>query len=172
MKRITVKLSFLVCIFLLTATTAFSANIDDRGYGFVGKGEVQSIYDWNNAALQSNAGLVQFRYASGDYASWKCEGINPAGVTVTSEHEAVSGVSSAVGYDARRNKQGQITGFILSGLHSQNASTGLSIGECPVNKNWLEQRVQIGEIVYGGVGEPALQVSIDSETWYDLILTF
>ena len=51
-------------------TTAASASVDgDAATGwFVGKGDVQTAFGWNNATLQTEAGDVSFRYdTSADY---------------------------------------------------------------------------------------------------------
>ncbi len=65
---------------LLTVTVAFAAVTFDpaTGTGFVGKGDVQLIYGWNNKQLQDNAANVQFRANSEvvTEVSWTCTNSN------------------------------------------------------------------------------------------------
>jgi hypothetical protein len=162
----------------LTASLAFASaahtavTYDADGNGFVGKGDVQSLYDWNNSMLQEHADSVRFRILSPSGASWKCQGINPGGQTVTfTERSQNEAVESDVSHSARRNAVGQVTGFLLNGVAAYSVEFG-SIGVCPSrNPNWQQQPVLFGDIDYEGTGEPMLQVSIDGVDWYDLPLT-
>jgi len=47
---------------LALAATALAANVDSTGKGFVGKGQVQSEFKWNNAKLQQNAAGISFSF--------------------------------------------------------------------------------------------------------------
>lgn len=47
------------CVIFTTAFADWWINGD--GTGFVGKGDVQSVYGWNDADMQANAGSVTFR---------------------------------------------------------------------------------------------------------------
>jgi len=54
-----------VAIVALLATTAFASTFDQNtGTGVVGKGEVQSVFRWNNFAAQQEANNVLFSYSS------------------------------------------------------------------------------------------------------------
>ena len=44
------------------AANASAYTMDSSGIGWVGKGEVQSAYGWNNKAMQNNVGGVTFVY--------------------------------------------------------------------------------------------------------------
>ncbi len=109
------------------------------GTGFVGKGDVQLVYGWNNAQLQSNASGVTFSFSQHDRYDVECEwttttgGPNPReilhDITVTSNTR----VNSSIAYEARKNSQGQITGFNLTGLGTTTTSgtTPVVGGTCP-----------------------------------------
>lgn len=134
--------------------------IDENGIGFVGKGDVQSVFDWNNAQLQENAADIQFRLGSGIAATWQCQ--NPGRGTVNI-HDYQSVVSADIAVDTRKNRVGQVTGFILNGF---GESSTIGIGDCP-NNNWtlLHESIQY---LQDGEASSALQVSIDGENWFDL----
>ena len=88
------------------------------GSGFVGKGDVQLAFGWNNAALQRNAAGVAFSSRSVDTYAATCEWITGAGTRGQKTHEVVqsrsTSVSSEISYDARVRTQ--ITGFTLTGF--------------------------------------------------------
>ncbi len=157
------------------ATTSYAAvTYDADGVGFVGKGDVQSIYDWNNSMLQDNAASVQFQMLDTSSASWRCSGVNPAGnpVTNTLTSESAS-VNADVSFDARKNKNGQVTGFILNGT-TNGSTTVSSVGVCPTDDptKWITPRALVlDSIEYEGNGDPLLQVSIDGGDWRDLPAT-
>jgi hypothetical protein len=88
------------------------------GTGFVGKGDVQLAFGWNNAALQKNAGGVSFSSASVDTYAATCTWVTGAGTrgqkTHTVTQTRTASVESAINYDARVKTQ--ITGFNLTGF--------------------------------------------------------
>jgi hypothetical protein len=51
----------------------------ETGTGFVGKGDVQTAFGWNNKQLQDNAGLVQFRATTTSETTWTCIKESPTG---------------------------------------------------------------------------------------------
>ncbi len=149
-----------------------SVSVDENGIGFVGKGDVQTVFDWNNAQAQENAARLQFRYANGSTATWTCVGTNPTGKVVTTHHEYTSAVSSNIAYDPRKNKVGQVTGFNLTGFE-QTTPAYTTAGTCPGPlRNWLVQPTLVGDIQWQGSGEPTLQVSVDGVIWLDLVITY
>ncbi|QDM39907.1 hypothetical protein [Altererythrobacter sp. TH136] len=119
-----------------TAAVAAVSVID--GVGFVGKGDVQLAFGWNNSQLQKNASGLSFSY--NDEASYEAVCTFTTGEGNRGEkihninHKTKTGVSSSVSYDARvRN---QITGFNLTGL-TNTVTIGGSVpvvgGACPGN---------------------------------------
>ncbi|MBI2853069.1 MAG: hypothetical protein HYX84_08255 [Chloroflexi bacterium] len=117
---------FLFLMLALVATPVLAAVTVDSGTGtgFVGKGDVQDAFGWNNAQLQSNAGGVTFTLVSADVYDVTYEwdtvtgGPNPQTIHHTVTNERTASVNGAVGYDARNKKQ--ITGFILGGFSTIN----------------------------------------------------
>lgn len=109
------------------------------GSGFVGKGDVQLAFSWNNAKLQLNASGVTFSYKSVQtytiteiYATG-----NPANPWSLHSHTELvvseTEVSGAVNGDPRQTKgQSQFTGFNLSGFSGAPTVTG---GPIPVEDN-------------------------------------
>jgi hypothetical protein len=86
------------------------------GTGFVGKGDVQLAFGWNNATLQKNANDLTFTYDATVTYDVSCEWTTgPAGKEKvhTVIHEKYGSISSAVEYEARRANQ--VNGFNLLG---------------------------------------------------------
>ncbi len=172
LKRIAMA-SVMLAAFAFQGSMVHAAHIDQDGFGFVGKGEVQSIFDWNNAGLQQNADKVQFRFVdnAGSY-EWVCEwwtGPENNRKRHTQDMIEITGVSSAVGYDARKNKQGQITGFLLEGWNGASTSQAFE-PYCTAEGNQMKTFVEGSLVALEGDGEEKLQVSVDGENWYDLVL--
>ena len=106
----------------------------ETGTGFVGKGDVQDVFGWNNKQLQDNAASVQFRASSTVVTerSWECTNSNNQNVqerertTTTSKQGVVSKI------DRVKN---QITGFNLTGYDgtpTESSSTdGPPVNSCP-----------------------------------------
>jgi hypothetical protein len=83
------------------------------GTGFVGKGDVQLAFSWNNADLQSNAKSVAFSYEVTDTYEAVCT-FSTGKKVHHIDHKVKSVVASTVAYDLRGKNQ--ITGFTLTGL--------------------------------------------------------
>lgn len=130
--RITATAVF-TAVLLAGATTPALATVTfdpGTGTGFVGKGDVQLAWGWNNAKLQSAASGVTFSYVREDAADFEvtCEWD-----TVNKKqtiHHAVTNtrsVNSSVAYDVttatRKNPQGSVTGFRLNGFGPGSETT-------------------------------------------------
>jgi hypothetical protein len=141
------KISKIVAtISLLAATSVAGAavilNYDSsgafNGTGFVGKGDVQLAFGWNNKQLQDNASGVSFAYSATARYSATCVWVTGEGTRGEHEHTISRTVTSklvgSVAYDARvRN---QITGFNLTGFQGEVTSVGKVPevgGTCPGN---------------------------------------
>lgn len=87
------------------------------GTGFVGKGDVQSAFGWNNAKLQQNAAAVTFTFEAQD-GGWEyvCEWWTGPDHN-RKVHQVTKTVGLSIGgeitHDARTRNQ--LTGFILLG---------------------------------------------------------
>lgn len=171
------KLLTLASVLAISFAANASVTYDEEGVGFVGKGDVQSLFGWNNHDLQANAEFIQFRMVMpGGVASWKCEGINPGNNLVMHTKGPVAvEMNSDVSVDARKNRNGQVTGFLLNGFDENSAPDYASIGECTApNSNWKSYYLVPGSLVYEGEDDGAemmLQVTVDGETWYDMPIT-
>jgi hypothetical protein len=117
------------------ATVTFNPS---TGVGFVGKGDLQTSWGWNNAKLQTCAAAVRFYYHTEQSATYSavCEFTTGEGARGERTHlvshtiDRVNSVNSTVSYDTRKNNQGVITGFNLAGLGA--AATVVATGEIPV----------------------------------------
>jgi hypothetical protein len=127
------------CLFAATAAANASVTFDPvTGTGFVGKGDVQLAFGWNNAALQKNASGVSFSYQiRQDYVA-VCTWTTGEGTNGEKEHNVSHtrkfSVMASISYDARvRN---QITGFILKGIGTETSvgTRPVEGGPCPGNQ--------------------------------------
>lgn len=136
----TIKL--IACACALFASSAAMAEVTFNpatGIGFVGKGDVQSAFGWNNAMLQANAGSLTFTYVALDKYSAVCTFTTPGGKKEDKIHNVGHkrnvGVSGAVAFKPR--VMNQITGFNLTGISSGVVTGGDKVpvlnGPCPGN---------------------------------------
>jgi hypothetical protein len=108
------------------ATVTFNPAASTPPIGFVGKGDVQLAFAWNNADLQKKAGGVSFRFVDVRTYRAVCQWLtgNPDQPQSIHSHDktitTTAGVNAAVQYDARvRN---QITGFTLLAFSGATSS--------------------------------------------------
>jgi hypothetical protein len=102
-----------------TGITGASAEVavDSEGKGFVGKGDVQAAFGWNNAQLQKNANNVSFSFEAEQSYTVVCEWTTgPVHNRVEHEvtHKRSWALNSEIAYEAR--KKNQFTGFLLNGV--------------------------------------------------------
>ena len=109
------------------ATAAYAAvTLDEGGYGFVGKGDVQQPFGWNNATAQKEANNVSFKYESTDSydVTIEFDTGNPDKPKSVHHHivtqEKSSSVDASVASDPR--KTGQWTGWNLNGFGNQTVT--------------------------------------------------
>lgn len=136
MKR---HLSIIVCFALVAvlsgalAIAAITFN-PDTGAGFVGKGDVQFTFGWNNAQLQNNAANVRFQAVSTVETEviWICTNTNNQN---TQERERTTTTTIAGLVESVARERNQITGFNLSGYDgpptSSSSTTGPGLNTCP-----------------------------------------
>jgi hypothetical protein len=142
----------------------------ETGTGFVGKGDVQLVFGWNNKQLQMNAGDVEFRANSEDVTevSWVCTNTNNAN-TQERERTTTTSVQEVVEHVARDNRN-QITGFTITGYEGAPVSgppttDGPSPNSCPSGPWSLTTSAGDPELVSSSSG---LQVSINGNDWFDI----
>ncbi|UBV44535.1 hypothetical protein LAJ19_17320 (plasmid) [Deinococcus taeanensis] len=112
---------------------AFNAS---TGTGFVGKGDVQLAFGWNNQALQKNAKYVTFTYNATESYHYDCTFTVVVGRDRVAQPQTVTrgrsaAVNATITNDARvRN---QITGFNLTGMSAftSDSTVPLDGGSCP-----------------------------------------
>lgn len=158
------KTVFRCTLGILTAAAAGLSSyaaiiLDDQAVGFVGKGDVQLAFAWNNKHLQdcvnspaqdaaTDAGCLRFHYASSTSSSqlsettWSCTHPTNGNTnqrarrTTTSSSSTSGGVSASVA-----RVKNQVTGFNLNGgnlvTHQGQpvvSNEGPPLGSCP--NNW------------------------------------
>lgn len=125
-------LTGLLTLGVATSGAHAAVNFDSTaGSGFVGKGDVQLAFNWNNTALQKNASALTFTYEAvetyvvTEYWETLTGGKQPKIVTHEITVPKHASVSANVVYDAR--KANQINGFNLN-----NFGTVITEGTVPV----------------------------------------
>ena len=107
------------------------------GTGFVGKGDVQLAFGWNNTQLQANATQVAFSHSSTDTYVATCSWITGEGTRGEKSHRRERTESTAVNgvvtYEARTSRQ--VTGFTLKGFGATTTTDTVPVvgGPCPGN---------------------------------------
>jgi hypothetical protein len=151
---------------LVIASVAYATVTFDAltGMGFVGKGDVQYTFGWNNGALQNNANLVDFRASSVvvSESTWTCD--RDAG-DQTQERNRTTTTTVAGIVDSIGRLKNQITGFNLLGYDGvpaiTNETEGPPLNSCPTG--WTS--LGVTTTVLPGEGT-VLEVSPDDgDTW-------
>jgi hypothetical protein len=158
------KIAGLAMLVLSSAALASVTFNSSTGVGFVGKGDVQTLYGWNNAQLQNNAGNVGFRFQDTETATWNCEKIVITGngtehdiIQVRSNITNTEGIVASIG-----RMKTQITGFNLNGWDGslQVTVNGPALGSCPDDHSGFVMNSLV--IVDAGGG---LQVTAGGNVW-------
>ncbi len=127
------------------------------GTGFVGKGDVQTVFTWSNKALQDNAATVDFRVNSVTETNWTCTKIVVLGtdelkeiVQQRSTTTTTKGLVTTVARDNSKGKDGPVTGFYLKGYEGTPVlgTDGPEEGSCPADPSGF---------VYDGRGDDAVR---------------
>jgi hypothetical protein len=129
-----IALAFVAAL-LVVLPAAASVTFDPlTGTGFVGKGDVQSAFGWNNQQLQANAAGVSFTYIVEGTLSQTCEREAGASQVITRAFTQVISVQAAVGSAGRNNSSGlngPNTGFFLTGFAAGSDGGALPADICP-----------------------------------------
>jgi hypothetical protein len=121
---------------------------EQHGTGFVGKGDVQVLYGWNDKQLQDNHGGVSFeaRKTVTTERVWQCVRTTNQGDEVVSERNNSSTIQSRGVVDKiARDRKNKITGFFLDGYGEATITNagdqGPSTGSCPGSASFVEGSV-------------------------------
>ena len=117
-------------------TTAYAAVTFDptTGQGFVGKGDVQIAFNWNNKQLQQNAPGVSFEFESVTVTEreWTCTNDRNQNEQLR-ERETTTTTTGLV--DSIARERNQITGFNLLGFDGEptesSTTDGPPLNSCP-----------------------------------------
>jgi hypothetical protein len=136
MKNHLMKTTIGIATCVAAAGLAYAAvNVEADGTGFIGKGDVQDAFGWNNAQLQSNASGVTFAVESTvvTEVSWVCTNSN----NDTTQERARTTTTTVSGLldSEERDKKNQVTGFNLFGYDgsavTETATEGNPLNSCP-----------------------------------------
>jgi len=133
--------------------------------GFIGKGDVQAAFGFNNKQLQDNAADITFTYVSTDVYEGTCSfSAGNSGVVQTKSRQITLGVDGTVESVSRKNSQDQVTGFILGafteGSEIENGSVPSAGDPCDMaignNATWDASPIRLTESMgglYANLGE-------------------
>jgi hypothetical protein len=115
------------------ATVTFDTT---TGTGFVGKGDVQLAFGWNNAVMQSRHLAVTFVADTSAEYDVTCEWDTVTGKSSKTVHHIVTNhktVGSTAAVDSTSRKTGQYTGWFLTGMDgSLDGGDAPAVGDsCP-----------------------------------------
>lgn len=178
MKTISLKVAAatlaLTGLMSLAAPAMASVSFDPAtGTGFVGKGDVQTIFSWSNKNLQDNASTVDFRVNSVTETSWTCTKVVVQGndqvreiVQQRSTETSTMGLITSVARENSKGKDGAVTGFYLTGYEGSPllATDGPAPGSCPADPSGFVYDDNAVTTVSGG----GLQVTRDGTNWYSI----
>lgn len=141
--------------------------------GFVGKGDVQLVYNWNDKQLQSNASSIDFRHISEEVYDVECkvtetlpDGTKQNGQPKTKKvhTRTVTDESTSIAYDtvtgSRTNNNSKVTGFRLNGPQG----TPVAIGDVPAEGDDCEGQNSAGEDAPGQVSAVTLDETAGGES--------
>lgn len=126
--------AFAATLALAAPATAAVTFDPATGEGFVGKGDVQTAFTWNNQQLQGNASGLSFTYESEATYEAECTWTTGEGKkgqkTHTVSQKKKTSLESAVVYEARAKNQ--INGFKLTGFGATTTTGTVPTvgGEC------------------------------------------
>ena len=134
-----------------------TVTVDSNGVGFVGKGDVQLAFGWNNAAAQRNASAVSFHTESSAEYEAVCTFTTGEGTrgerTHNVSHDRSTAVLSAIASDPR--KTGQWTGYNLNGFGTVTSSgdpVPVEGGSCMGNEGHSGVWTSVTELGSSGEG--------------------
>jgi hypothetical protein len=122
----------LVVVSLLSSATFASVTFDAAtGTGFVGKGDVQDAFGWNDSVLQQNAGGISFTYATQGELTQMCESSAGKSEVRTKAFTREVDVTAAITSASRKNPNGKGTGFNLTGYVGSADADSMPTDICP-----------------------------------------
>ena len=176
LRRATLTLVATAAVALAAPAAATAAVTFDpaTGKGFVGKGDVQVPFGWNDSKLQQYAAGVTFTYesASDDTYSVTCEWETGNNKIVHHIQRKRADVSSSVAYDVtkvdRKSPNGKVTGFNLTGKGTEVIDAEGSVpvvgGQCPENQGQgVEKLIAAVDLVSSDASETLTALHADQQ---------
>jgi opacity protein-like surface antigen len=142
-------------VFAFSAVALAAVEFDpEDGTGFVGKGDVQQPFGWNNKQMNDNAADVSFFYQEGQTVEQDCvssDGGAPPTFTVVGQRTKTQGIDEEVEYEKRRNGgNSNLTGFILLGYDEEPEFSEGTWTACPAGSTQQGQ-VRVVSTTDGGL---------------------
>lgn len=139
-KVMVVALVAMIAIMMIASTVSAAVTFNASGSGFVGKGDVQTMYGWNNKQMNDRASSISFRIVqkiTENYV-WECSSVTKQGEKITERSNRVTTFSRPVTTTiARDNKNGNITGFNLKGQPGTSSTSTNGAEGCTNNSEYV-----------------------------------
>lgn len=140
----------------------------------MGKGDVQTVFDWNNKALQTHASTVDFRVDPVSETSWTCTRTFTTGngeikeiVQERNTTTSAQGLVTTVPRDNSKGKDGSIAGFYLQDYEGTPTleTDGPAVGTCHADPSGFvyDDHAQTTELGGGG-----FEVTYDGTNWHSI----
>ncbi len=126
----------------------------DTGTGFVGKGDVQLAFGWNNKQLQDNAAGVRFSVSATSTVetTWTCD--KDTGPQTNERNNTITTTTQGVLASVTRDRN-QVTGFTLLNYDGTPSETkereGPEVGSCPTGWTAIDLVSTPGGSTSGGL---------------------
>jgi hypothetical protein len=130
---------------IVSAGPASAYTLNGDGTGYVGKGEVQTLLELNNKAMQAAHTAVTFKYVATSEVSFDCEWYTGPDHNLSRHHNTKTStvaVDAVVASESR--KTGQWTGWDLSGVPASGSTTApvVTDADCGAEGNQMKKVVE------------------------------
>jgi hypothetical protein len=139
-KMMIVVLVAMIAIMMIASTVSAAVTFDASGSGFVGKGDVQTMYGWNNKQMNDRAGSISFKAeqkVTENYV-WECVSVTKQGEKITERSNRVTTFQRPITTTVTRdNKTGNVTGFSLKGSPGTSTTSVNGAEGCTNNSDYV-----------------------------------
>jgi hypothetical protein len=137
-KRTLFAATAVLVIGMVTQSASAAVTVDDNGQGFIGKGDVQQAYGWNDRVVTEKAETLSFRAQIKTVENWEWECFNSNNERESARTSVETTMTRGLVSATARSKNGKLlTGFNVTGWGGDKTQTGISDpepGTCPGNQ--------------------------------------
>ena len=136
-KMMIVALVAMIAIMMIASTVSAAVTFDASGSGFVGKGDVQTMYGWNNKQMNDRAGSISFKAEQKvtEYYVWEC--VSTTNERITERSNRVTTFQRPITDTVARDKKNNVTGFSLKGSPGTSTTSVNGAEGCTNNSDYV-----------------------------------